>query len=69
MGSGEIIAIILISLIIIGAGAYIFKAKKSGKRCIGCPDSDVCSSRKCSGSCSSCQGACHSKCEQNSEEK
>ena len=42
-----------IVLIIGGALFYIIKAKKSGKRCIGCPDSASCS--KCS-SCHGCNG-------------
>lgn len=45
----EIIAIIIIVLIIGGASFYIYKAKKNGKKCIGCPDS---------GSCYQCSG-CH----------
>ena len=44
---GEVIAIALIVLIIGGATAYIIKAKKSGKKCIGCPYS-----KSCSGKCS-----------------
>ena len=41
-----IIALILI--VIVGfAIRYIYKEKKSGKRCIGCPDS-------CNGNCSMC---------------
>ena len=40
-----------IVLILFGAGWFIRKAKKSGKKCIGCPDS---------GSCSGCCG-CGSK--------
>lgn len=35
---GEIIAVCAIVLIIGSATAYIVKAKKSGKKCIGCPD-------------------------------
>lgn len=50
--TGEIIAIAAIVLIIGGASAYIIKAKKSGKKCIGCPHSCSCSS--CS-SCCSCK--------------
>nr|MBE6545028.1 hypothetical protein [Oscillospiraceae bacterium] len=58
---GEIIAIIAILLIIGGAVAYIIKAKKSGQRCIGCPDSKTCSSGGCSGNCSGCNGSCGGK--------
>lgn len=31
---------------------YIRKAKKSGKKCIGCPDGS------CSGNCAGCSGNC-----------
>lgn len=58
----DIIAIVAIVLVIGGAIAYIIKAKKSGKKCIGCPDSCSCDTKKQSsengGGCGSC-GACH----------
>ena len=41
-----IIAIIAITLIVGGALTYIIIAKKKGKRCIGCPDSAICSKSK-----------------------
>ena len=56
---GDIIAIAVIILIIGGASAYIIKAKKSGKKCIGCPDSCSCkknNSLGCGGNCGSCSG-------------
>ena len=37
-----IIVIIILALILGGAIAYIYKAKKSGRKCIGCPDSASC---------------------------
>ena len=43
----DIIAIAVIGLIIGGATGYIIKAKKSGKKCIGCPDSGACKSQGC----------------------
>lgn len=44
--------IIAILLLIVGtASYYIYRAKKSGKKCIGCPDSGA-----CSGHCSQCSG-------------
>ena len=49
-----IIAVIL--AIVGGAGFVIYKAKKSGKKCIGCPDS-----AGCSGCCSACSGCCSKK--------
>jgi len=49
----DFVIIGVIALIIGGAVAYIIKAKKSGKKCIGCPDSS-----SCSGHCSSCSCGC-----------
>ena len=48
----NIIIMAILALIVGGAAAYIIKAKKSGRKCIGCPDS-----KSCSGSCASC-GMC-----------
>lgn len=59
MQPADIIAIIVILLIVGAATAYIIKAKKSGRKCIGCPDS-----KTCSGSCASCGG-----CSGNNHEK
>lgn len=61
MGIGDYIAIGVILLIVGGAVFYIIKAKKSGKKCIGCPDSASCSSSgsTCGGSCANCGGGCH----------
>ena len=50
---GDIIPIIIIALIIGGAVFYIIKAKKSGRKCIGCPDSATCSKNK-DGKCCCC---------------
>lgn len=48
----------ILALIILAAAGYIYKAKKSGKKCIGCPDSG---SGGCSGGCGHCGGcdSCH----------
>ena len=59
MQPADIVAIIVILLIVGAATAYIIKAKKSGRKCIGCPDS-----KNCSGACSSCCG-----CSSNNDEK
>ena len=40
----DIIVIGIVALMVFAAGFYIFKAKKSGKKCIGCPHSSTCSS-------------------------
>ena len=49
MENPEIIAIVVIALVLGCAIAYIVKAKKSGRKCIGCPIGG-----KCQGSCNSC---------------
>ena len=56
----EILIIVAIVLIIGAAAAYIIKAKLSGKKCIGCPDSKTCSSYSKKNGASSCSGSCHS---------
>lgn len=56
MEGPEIIAISVIALILSGAIFYIVKAKKSGRKCIGCPHGGKCGSAKDGGnSCSSCK--------------
>ena len=53
MGAQDFIIIGVIAVIVGLTLAYIIKAKKSGKKCIGCPDSG-----SCSGSCHSCSYGC-----------
>lgn len=48
MGIETWIALGVIGLIVALAAGYVIKAKKSGKKCIGCPDSG------CSGCCGHC---------------
>jgi len=48
----NLIIIGVLALILGLAIYYIYKSKKSGKKCIGCPDSGSCSS----GCCMSCSG-------------
>ena len=56
----DFIIIGIIALIIGSACFYIYKAKKSGKKCIGCPNSAAChSGTKCDGGCTGCTGECH----------
>ena len=56
MGGGEIIAIVVSALILSGAVYYIIKAKKSGKKCIGCPDASSCKANAKGCHCDSCKG-------------
>ena len=55
----DIIIIAIIVLIIGSASFYIYKAKKSGKKCIGCPDG---------GSCSACKNGCSCGCSASEKE-
>lgn len=42
------VIIVLVLVIVLGAaGFYIYKAKKSGKKCIGCPYSQDCNQKQC----------------------
>ena len=56
MTLADIIVIALIALIVGGASYYIYRTKKSGKKCIGCPHGS-----ECSGNCASCSCGCDSK--------
>lgn len=56
MTPADIVAIVVIALVVGAAALYIIKAKKSGKKCIGCPDSG-----SCSGKCASCHCSSHSE--------
>ena len=42
--------ILVVGFLVGGAAGYIYKEKKKGARCIGCPHSGV-----CSGHCASCE--------------
>lgn len=42
----DYIVIGILAVIIAAAAFYVYKAKKSGRKCIGCPDGCSCSSKK-----------------------
>ena len=52
----NVILIVVILAILGGASFYIYKAKKSGAKCIGCPVA-----KSCSGNCSGCSCNCGHK--------
>lgn len=58
----NIIIILVVALIIGLAGGYVYKAKKSGQKCIGCPHANSCNTAKsednCNGNCNGCNGSC-----------
>ena len=47
----DFLIIAIVALIVGLAGFYIYKEKKAGKTCVGCPYSG-----KCSGGCGGCCG-------------
>lgn len=60
MNPVDYIVIAIVVLILGLAGWFIWKSRKSGKKCIGCPDSGSCAG-SCSGSCGGCSCGCGSK--------
>ena len=58
MGPVDYIIIIVIAAVLGLAGWFVYRSKKQGHKCIGCPDSS-----KCSGNCAGCA------CGQSSENK
>lgn len=54
----NIIIIAIVLVIVAAAALYVYKAKKNGKKCIGCPDGCSCSAKKNGeGCCCGCQSA------------
>ncbi|MBR6574261.1 MAG: FeoB-associated Cys-rich membrane protein [Clostridia bacterium] len=48
----DIVIILVVVAILALAGLYVYKAKKSGQKCIGCPHSKTCASKSCGCGCS-----------------
>lgn len=61
MGPVDIVIVIVLAAIIGLAVRYIYKAKKSGKKCIGCPDGGSCSSKNGGCNCNCGCGGCADK--------
>jgi len=49
----DIILVIILILVVGGAVSYLYKAKKRGEHCIGCPYAKQCKNGSCSCSASS----------------
>ena len=49
----DILVLAVIAVIVGLVIRYIYRAKKKGIKCIGCPDAG-----KCTGNCSGCAGHC-----------
>ena len=43
----DIVLVAILFLIAGGAGMYLYKAKKRGEHCIGCPHAKQCSRKSC----------------------
>ena len=63
-GIKNLTTVLVIVAILAVAIFYIIKAKKSGKKCIGCPDGNTCGSHQ------NCTGACgaYSSCDDSGED-
>ena len=48
----DVLVILILVLVVGAAAAYIIKEKKKGTKCIGCPYSGTCASKKSTGGCS-----------------
>ena len=56
----DFMIIVILAVVVAAAARYIYKAKKSGVKCIGCPSGKTCGKQTaCSGSCASCSGCSH----------
>ncbi|MBQ3550264.1 MAG: FeoB-associated Cys-rich membrane protein [Clostridia bacterium] len=55
------IIIAIVVLIVAGIGFYLYRAKKRGDHCIGCPYGKQCSKN--------CQGSCDQGCNDNDNKK
>ena len=43
----DLIIVTILLIIVGGAAAYVYKAKKRGQTCIGCPHAKKCGSNSC----------------------
>lgn len=50
----DLVIICIVAAIVIAAALYVYKAKKNGKKCIGCPDAAACAAKKCGCGCGCC---------------
>ena len=60
MGLVDILIIVIVAAILGFAAWYIYKAKKNGRKCIGCPNGAACGGQ-CCGDCGGCSGSCNGK--------
>lgn len=41
----NVIAVLVLLVIVAAAGGYVYKVKKSGQKCVGCPYAKECAAR------------------------
>ena len=51
----DYVLIAILVVIVAAAIFFIYRSKKSGKKCIGCPDNCACAKGNCSSGCHSCK--------------
>ena len=44
----DILILLVVAAVVALAGWYVYKAKKNGQKCVGCPNSKTCGSKNCS---------------------
>lgn len=44
----NVIILAVVLAVVVAAAVYVFKAKKSGRKCIGCPSGGSCGGKTCS---------------------
>ena len=44
----DLIIILIVAAVLALAGWYVYKAQKSGQKCVGCPHAKTCGSKNCS---------------------
>ena len=47
----DLIIIFIVAAVMVLAAGYVYKSKKGGRKCIGCPYGGSCESGSCSCSC------------------
>ncbi len=51
----DLVVLLIVAIVVALAGVYVYKSKKKGKKCIGCPYADSCGKNNessCDGNCS-----------------
>ena len=51
----NVIAVLVLLVMLAAAGGYVYKAKKSGQKCVGCPYAKECAARRNGCGCASGQ--------------